>query len=341
MTDFGPLIANPITLLLGAAAQLGIFIAFLGATALGYTLPQAGSIGIIGGADGPTAIYLTSRLAPELLAPIAIAAYSYMALVPIIQPPIMKALVPQKEREIVMAQLRPVSQTERILFPIVVTIVGGLLVPSAITLLGSLMLGNLLRECKVVERLSQTAQNELINVVTIFIGLSVGATAKGTTFLTPATLGIIALGLVAFAGGTAGGVILGRIMCALSGGRINPLIGAAGGLSGTHGRSSCSEGRTRGQSVELLAHACHGTQRLRRYWLRGRGRRFPGGSGVIGGLSISIYARELINCEADPILESASVLYFPDCQLHPLLNLIGQSHFRPVFPAIPPHGGRF
>ena len=228
MTDFGPLIANPITLLLGAAAQLGIFIAFLGATALGYTLPQAGSIGIIGGADGPTAIYLTSRLAPELLAPIAIAAYSYMALVPIIQPPIMKALVPQKEREIVMAQLRPVSQTERILFPIVVTIVGGLLVPSAITLLGSLMLGNLLRECKVVERLSQTAQNELINVVTIFIGLSVGATAKGTTFLTPATLGIIALGLVAFAGGTAGGVILGRIMCALSGGRINPLIGAAG-----------------------------------------------------------------------------------------------------------------
>ena len=228
MTDFGPLIANPITLLLGAAAQLGIFIAFLGATALGYTLPQAGSIGIIGGADGPTAIYLTSRLAPELLAPIAIAAYSYMALVPIIQPPIMKALVPQKERRDSHGSAASCQSDGTHPFPHWVTIVGGLLVPSAITLLGSLMLGNSCVECKVVERLSRTAQNELINVVTIFIGLSVGATAKGTTFLTPATLGIIALGLVAFAGGTAGGVILGRIMCALSGGRINPLIGAAG-----------------------------------------------------------------------------------------------------------------
>lgn len=228
MTDFGPLIANPNTLLLGAAAQLGIFVAFLGASVLGYTLPQAASIGIIGGADGPTAIFLTSRLAPELLAPIAIAAYSYMALVPIIQPPIMRAIVPAHEREIVMDQLRPVSRIERIIFPIMVTVVGSLLVPSAATLLGSLMLGNLLRESQIVERLSQTAQNELINIVTIFLGLSVGATAQGVTFLTPYTLGIIALGLIAFAGGTAGGLLFGRLMCALSGGRINPLIGAAG-----------------------------------------------------------------------------------------------------------------
>ena len=228
MTDFGPLIANPSTILLGAAAQLGIFITFLGALLLGYTPPQAGSIGIIGGADGPTAIYVTTRLAPELLGPIAIAAYSYMALVPIIQPPIMRALTRKADRQIVMDQLRPVSKTERVLFPIIVTVVVGLMLPSAVALVGMLMMGNLLRESGVVDRLSKTAQNDLINIITIFLGTTVGATAKASTFLTWQTIGIIVLGLIAFSGGTAGGVLLRNLMCWLSGRKVNPLIGSAG-----------------------------------------------------------------------------------------------------------------
>jgi oxaloacetate decarboxylase beta subunit len=228
MTDFGPLIANPSTILLGAAAQLGIFITFLGALLLGYTPPQAGSIGIIGGADGPTAIYVTTRLAPELLGPIAIAAYSYMALVPIIQPPIMRALTRKADRQIIMDQLRPVSKTERVLFPIIVTIVVGLMLPSAAALVGMLMMGNLLRESGVVDRLSKTAQNDLINIITIFLGTTVGATARASTFLTWQTIGIIVLGLIAFSGGTAGGVLLGNLMCWLSGRKVNPLIGSAG-----------------------------------------------------------------------------------------------------------------
>lgn len=228
MTDFGPLIANPKSILLGAAAQFGIFAALLGAVLLGFPLEQAASIGIIGGADGPTAIYLTSQLAPELLAAIAVAAYSYMALVPIIQPPIARLIVPKRERAIVMKQMRTVTKTERILFPIVVTLLGSLIVPSAAPLLGMLMLGNLFRESGVVDRLSNTAQNELMNIVTIFLGVTVGATANGDTFLTPQTLGIIALGLVAFSFGTASGLFAGRIMSKLSKGSVNPLIGAAG-----------------------------------------------------------------------------------------------------------------
>jgi oxaloacetate decarboxylase beta subunit len=228
MTDFGPLIANPSTILLGAAAQFGIFITFLGALLLGYTPPQAGSIGIIGGADGPTAIFVTSRLAPELLGPIAIAAYSYMALVPIIQPPIMRALTRKEDRQITMEQLRHVSKTERVLFPIIVTVIVGFMLPSAAALVGMLMLGNLVRESAVVDRLSKTAQNELINIVTIFLGVTVGATAKASTFLTWQTIGIIVLGLIAFSGGTAGGVLLGNLMCWLSGRKVNPLIGSAG-----------------------------------------------------------------------------------------------------------------
>ncbi len=228
MTDFAPLIANPKSLLLGAAAQLGIFITFIGALLLGFSPQEAGSIGIIGGADGPTAIYLTTKLAPHLLGPIAVAAYSYMALVPVIQPPIMRALTTKKERSVVMEQLREVSKAERIIFPIVVTIFISLLLPAAAPLIGMLMLGNLFRECLVVDRLSKTAQNELINIVTIFLGVTVGATANGETFLQWQTIGIIVLGLIAFSFGTAGGVLLGKLMYKLSGGKINPLIGSAG-----------------------------------------------------------------------------------------------------------------
>lgn len=228
MTDFAPLIANPRSILLGAAAQVGIFITFIGAIALGFTGPEAASIGIIGGADGPTALYLTSRLAPHLLGPIAVAAYSYMALVPIIQPPIMKALTTKKERMVVMEQLRPVSKKERIIFPIMVTVFCSLLLPSAAPLVGMLMMGNLLRESGVVERLSKTAQNELINIITIFLGTTVGATANAETFLSPSTLKIIVLGLIAFSIGTAGGVLLGKIMYKVTGGKVNPLIGSAG-----------------------------------------------------------------------------------------------------------------
>ena len=228
MTDFGPLIANPKSLLLGAAAQLGIFITYIGAILLGFTGPEAASIGIIGGADGPTAIYTTSHLAPHLLGPIAVAAYSYMALVPVIQPPIMKALTTDKERKIKMKQLRPVSKTEKILFPIIVTIFVSFLVPSAASLVGCLMLGNLMRECGVVERLSKTVQNELMNIVTIFLGVSVGATATAATFLSWQTLGILLLGIVAFGFGTAGGVLLAKVMNIFSKEKVNPLIGSAG-----------------------------------------------------------------------------------------------------------------
>ena len=228
MTDFGPLIANPKSLLLGAAAQLGIFVTYIGATLLGFTGREASSIVIIGGADGPTAIYTTSHLAPHLLGPIAVAAYSYMALVPVIQPPIMKALTTDKERKIKMKQLRPVSKTEKILFPIIVTIFVSFLVPSAASLVGCLMLGNLMRECGVVERLSKTVQNELMNIVTIFLGVSVGATATAATFLSWQTLGILLLGIVAFGFGTAGGVLLAKLMNIFSKEKVNPLIGSAG-----------------------------------------------------------------------------------------------------------------
>ena len=228
MTDFGPLIANPITLLLGAAAQFGIFLTFLGATFLGFTPPEAGAIGIIGGADGPTAIFTASRLAPELLGSIAIAAYTYMALVPIIQPPIMRLLTNNKERKIVMEQLRPVSQKERVLFPIVVIILTGLLLPAALPLLGMLMFGNLIRESGVTERLSKGAQNELNNIVVIFLGLTVGAKASAAYFLTPDTIKIIGLGLAAFAFGTATGVLMGKLLNVITGGKVNPLIGSAG-----------------------------------------------------------------------------------------------------------------
>jgi oxaloacetate decarboxylase beta subunit len=228
MTDFGPMIANPKSVLLGAAAQLGIFTTFIGAILLDYTLQEAGAIGIIGGADGPTSIFLATKLAPHLLGPIAVAAYSYMALVPIIQPPIMKALTTKKERMTVMEQLRPVSKTEKIVFPIIVTLLVTLFLPSASPLIGMLMLGNLFRECGVTNRLSDTAQNALINIVTIFLGTTVGATASAEAFLNLKTIGIFVLGMLAFAVGTAGGVILGKIMYRLSGGKVNPLIGSAG-----------------------------------------------------------------------------------------------------------------
>jgi sodium ion-translocating decarboxylase beta subunit len=228
MTDFGPLIANPKSLLLGAAAQIGIFITFIGALLLGFTPAESGAIGIIGGADGPTAIYLTGKLAPHLLGPVAIAAYSYMALVPVIQPPIMRALTTKKEREIVMEQLRPVSKREKIIFPIAVTILVCLLLPAAAPLIGMLMLGNLFRESGVVDRLNKTSQNELNNIVVIFLGVTVGATANAETFLSLQTIEIIVLGVFAFGFGTAGGVLLAKLMNKLSGGKINPLIGSAG-----------------------------------------------------------------------------------------------------------------
>lgn len=229
MTDFGPLIANPKSFLLGAAAQLGIFGTFCGAMALGIFAPnEAASIAIIGGADGPTAIFVTSKLAPDLLGSIAVAAYSYMALVPIIQPPIMKLLTTKKQRAVVMKQLRPVSKLEKVVFPVVVTLVVSLLVPDAASLIAMLMLGNLMRESGVVERLSKTAQNELMNIVTIFLGVSVGATAVGENFLSVQTLGIILLGLIAFCLGTAGGVLFGDLMYVFTKGEVNPLIGSAG-----------------------------------------------------------------------------------------------------------------
>ncbi|MDD6524379.1 MAG: sodium ion-translocating decarboxylase subunit beta [Gemmiger formicilis] len=228
MTDFEPLIARPSSLLLGAAAQLGIFFTFVGAKILGFTNQEAGAIGIIGGADGPTAIYVTTKLAPHLLGSIAVAAYCYMALVPVIQPPIMKALTTEKERQIVMTAPRRVSKTEKILFPIIVTIIVALTLPDAAILVGCLMMGNLMKESGVVERITKTAGNELMNIITIFLGFSVGCTTNAATFLNIRTVEIIALGIVAFSVGTAGGVILGKIMCVVTHGKVNPLIGSAG-----------------------------------------------------------------------------------------------------------------
>lgn len=228
MTDFGPLISNPKSLLLGAAAQLGIFTTYWGAKMLGFTAKEAASIGIIGGADGPTAIYVTTKLAPALLGAIAVAAYSYMALVPVIQPPIMKLLTTKKERSIVMTQLRQVSRTEKIIFPIMCTILISLILPASAPLIGMLMLGNLMKESGVVERICKTAGNELMNIITIFLGFSVGCTTNAETFFTQQTLFIIVLGVLAFSFGTAGGVLLGKLMCFLSHGKVNPLIGSAG-----------------------------------------------------------------------------------------------------------------
>ncbi|WP_175059765.1 sodium ion-translocating decarboxylase subunit beta [Thermococcus sp. 2319x1] len=228
MTDFGPMIADPKTALLGAAAQIGVFIAMLTAVALGFNLQEAASIGIIGGADGPTTIYLTTKLAPHLLGATAVAAYSYMSLVPIIQPPVIKALTTPEERKIRMEQLRPVSKREKVIFPIASIIIIGLLVPSAAPLVGMLMIGNLFRESGVVERLSKAAREELMNIVTIFLGLGIGSTMQAESFLTLSTIKILLLGVIAFATATAGGVLLGKVMMKLSGGKINPMIGAAG-----------------------------------------------------------------------------------------------------------------
>ena len=262
MTDFGPLIANPKSFLLGAAAQGGIFLTFLGACALtatgivDFTLPQAASIGIIGGADGPTAIYLTSKLAPELLGSIAVAAYSYMALVPVIQPPIMRLLTTKKERSIKMGQLRPVSKTEKIVFPIAVTVIVSFIVPSSAPLVGMLMLGNLFKESGVVERLVKTASNELMNIVTIMLGTVVGATATASNFLSIRTILIVVLGLVAFSMGTACGLLLGKLMNKLSGGTINPLIGSAGvSAVPMAARVSQKVGQEENPSNFLLMHA--------------------------------------------------------------------------------------
>ncbi len=256
MTDFAPLIANPSSFILGAAAQLGIFFTYVGAILFGFTPQQAGSIGIIGGADGPTAIFVTSKLAPELLGTIAVAAYSYMALVPVIQPPIMRALTTKKERSIVMGNLRPVSKLEKILFPIMVTVIVSLLLPDAATLVGMLMLGNLLKESGRTERIAKAAQNELMNIVTIMLGLSVGATTSAQSFLNLNSIFIIVLGLVAFSVGTAGGVLFGKIMCVLTKGKVNPLIGSAGvSAVPMAARVSQKVGQKENPSNFLLMHA--------------------------------------------------------------------------------------
>ena len=256
MTDFEPLIARPSSLLLGAAAQLGIFFTFVGAKILGFTNQEAGAIGIIGGADGPTAIYVTTKLAPHLLGSIAVAAYCYMALVPVIQPPIMKALTSKKERTVVMKQLRTVSKTERIIFPIMVTIIVSLIVPDAAVLVGMLMLGNLMKESGVVDRIQKTAGNELMNIITIFLALSVGCTTSANTFLNSRTLFIIVLGLIAFSFGTAAGVLCGKVMYALTGGQVNPLIGSAGvSAVPMAARVSQKVGQSENPSNFLLMHA--------------------------------------------------------------------------------------
>jgi oxaloacetate decarboxylase beta subunit len=256
MTDFGPLISNPKTLLLGAAAQFGVFFAFFGAIILGFTGNQAASIGIIGGADGPTAIFLTTKLAPELLGAIAIAAYSYMALIPMIQPPIMRALTTEKERSVKMGQLREVSKTEKIIFPIVVAAFVILLIPDTAPLIGCLMFGNLLRETGVTDRLSDTAQNALMNIVTLFLGISVGATTVASRFLTWETIKIVVLGLIAFCFSTIGGLLVGKLMYKLSGGKINPLIGSAGvSAVPMAARVSQIEGQKANPSNFLLMHA--------------------------------------------------------------------------------------
>lgn len=263
MTDFGPLIANPKSILLGAAAQFGVFFTFVGALVLSALIPsisfglkEAASIGIIGGADGPTAIYVTKSLAPALLPAIAVAAYSYMALIPVIQPPIMKLMTRKKDRMIVMEQLRPVSKTEKILFPIIVTIVVALIIPDAVSLVGCLMLGNLMKESGVVDRLSKMAQNELMNIVTLFLGVTVGATATASSFLSAQTIGIIVLGLIAFCFSTAGGLLLGDIMCWLTKGKVNPLIGSAGvSAVPMAARVSQTVGQKENPSNFLLMHA--------------------------------------------------------------------------------------
>lgn len=256
MTDFGPLIARPSSMLLGAAAQFGIFSAFLLALALGFPDKVAAAIGVIGGADGPTAILTASKLAPEYLPPIAIAAYSYMALIPLIQPPLMRALTTQKEREVKMKQLRPVSKTEKIVFPIVVSIFVILLLPETAPLIGMLMLGNLFRECGVTDRLSDTAQNAMVNIVTVFLGLSVGCKATASTFLTWDTIKIIILGLLAFMLSTVGGLLFGKVMYKLSGGKINPLIGSAGvSAVPMAARVSQVEGQKANPANFLLMHA--------------------------------------------------------------------------------------
>ena len=256
MTDFGPLISNPKSLLLGAAAQFGVFFAFFGATLLGFNGNEAASIGIIGGADGPTAILTTTKLAPHLLGPIAVAAYSYMALIPMIQPPIMRALTTEKERSVKMEQLREVSKTEKIIFPIVVTIFIVLLLPSTAPLIGCLMFGNLLKETGVTERLSDVAQNALMNIVTLFLGISVGATMVGSNFLNLQTIYIVVLGLIAFSFSTVGGLLVGKLMYKLSGGKINPLIGSAGVSAGPMAaRVSQREGQKANPSNFLLMHA--------------------------------------------------------------------------------------
>ena len=256
MTDFEPLIARPSSLLLGAAAQLGIFFTFVGAKILGFTNQEAGAIGIIGGADGPTAIYVTTKLAPHLLGSIAVAAYCYMALVPVIQPPIMKALTTKKERTVVMKQLRTVSKTERVIFPIMVAIIVSLIVPDAAVLVGMLMLGNLMKECGVVDRIQKTAGNELMNIITIFLALSVGCTTSANTFLNTRTLFIIVLGLIAFSFGTAAGVLCGKVMYKLTGGQVNPLIGSAGvSAVPMAARVSQKVGQSENPSNFLLMHA--------------------------------------------------------------------------------------
>ena len=256
MTDFGPLLSNPKSLLLGAAAQLGVFVTYFGAVCMGFTGNQAASIGIIGGADGPTAIFLTSKLAPELLGAIAVAAYSYMALIPMIQPPIMKALTTEKSRKVKMEQTRVVTKTEKIVFPIVVSIFVILLIPSTAPLIGCLMLGNLWKECGVTERLSDTVQNGLMNIVTVFLGISVGATTVASRFLTFDTIKIVVLGLVAFAISTAGGLLIGNVMYTVSGGKVNPLIGSAGvSAVPMAARVSQKEGQKANPSNFLLMHA--------------------------------------------------------------------------------------
>ena len=256
MTDFGPLIANPKSFILGAAAQLGIFITFIGAILLGFTDKEAGAIAIIGGADGPTAIYVATRLASHLLGPIAVAAYSYMALVPIIQPPIMKFLTTKKERAVKMTQRRSVSKLEKIIFPIVVIIIVALFLPSAAPLVGMLMLGNIFKESGVVDRICKAAQNELMNIITIFLGVTVGATATGEVFLTTQTLGIVVLGLAAFCVGTAGGILFGKLMYKFTGGKVNPLIGSAGvSAVPMAARVSQKVGQEENPSNFLLMHA--------------------------------------------------------------------------------------
>ena len=255
MTDFGPLLSNPMSLLLGAAAQLGIYVAFVIAILLGFEPNEAASIAIIGGADGPTAIFLTGKLAGHLLGPIAVAAYSYMALIPFIQPPIMKALTTEKERKVEMKQLRKVSKTEKIIFPVVVLVICAFILPSVAPLLGFLMLGNLFKECGVVDRLSDTAQNALMNIVTIMLGLTVGATTNGQTFLKAGTLKIVVLGLVAFAFSTVGGLLLGKLLYLITGGKVNPLIGAAGvSAVPMAARVAQNEGRKYNPKNFLLMH---------------------------------------------------------------------------------------